>query len=142
GVMNADVGSNGLISIFTLEQLDTVRYNLAGTGRVVEELGDRDSSGCPVAIENGVLRRVCHGYELMGTLNFDTNQDGVLDAQDNYWRDGRGWEPIGGSKSFTAVFEGNGYEIQNLMINGGYSSVGLFGRTEGANIRNLGLTGP
>ena len=86
----------------------------------------------------------CRGYELVRNLDFDTNNDGVVNADDPYWDDGKGWRPIMGrnftypdywrfeffsnsstgadtpfhkNKMFHAVFEGNGHTIANLYIN-------------------------
>ena len=51
-----------------------------------------------------------------------------------------GWLPIGGDTNpFVAVFDGNSHTISGLAIRRDQTYVGLFGRTEGAVIRNLGL---
>ena len=49
-----------------------------------------------------------------------------------------GWVPIG---RFTAVFEGNGHTITGLATVRNLTYIGLFGRAEDADIRNLGLVG-
>ena len=145
GVLNADADSNGLIEVSTLEQLNSVRYNLTGTGRTLTEAGKSDSSGCPVVIFEGTLQRVCAGYELTTTLDFDTNADGVMDASDTYWSDGEGWESVGDDDlPFTGTFDGNGHQIRNLYIDRPTTDyVGLFGYVQGetASLSNLGLTG-
>lgn len=57
--------------------------------------------------------------------------------------DGSGWTPIGtGTHMFKGTFDGNSLGVQNLSINntsGDYQ--GLFGRTSGAMIENLSVTG-
>jgi len=55
---------------------------------------------------------------------------------------GSSWRPIGGpGNRFAAVFEGNGYTISNLFIANGVSDYqGLFGYTDGAEIKNLSVT--
>jgi hypothetical protein len=145
GVLNADADSNGLIEVSTLEQLNSIRYNLNGTGRTLTEADESDSSGCPVVIFEGTLQRVCAGYELTTSLDFDTNADGVMDTNDTYWNDGEGWQPIGDDDlPFTATFDGNGHQIRNLYINRPTTDyVGLFGYVQGetASLSNLGLTG-
>ena len=51
-----------------------------------------------------------------------------------------GWLPIGGETNpFAAVFDGNSHTISGLAIRRDQTYVGLFGRTGGAVIRNLGL---
>ena len=146
GIMDADADSDGLIDISSLEQFNAIRYNLAGTGRTLIEGEETDSSGCPAVILAGVLQHHCWGYELINTLDFDTNTDGVIDENDAYWNEGDGWEPIGTSSSlsFQAIFDGNGYQIRNLYINRSSTNyVGLFGYISGesAQLRNIGLTG-
>ena len=143
GVTDADADSDGLIDIASPEQLNAIRYNLAGTGLTLTDGGETDSSGCPPHIVDGVLQNLCQGYELTADLDFDTNADGEMDASDDYWNDGEGWEPLGNSRDyFTAVFDGNGHRILNLYIDRSTTSyVGLFGYAQGADIRNLGLTG-
>jgi len=143
GVVDVDADSNGLIEISSLEELDAIRNNLAGTGLMLDALGNSNSSGCPSRIINGLLQSACSGYELTQNLDFDTNSDGVLDITDTYWNDGQGWLPIGTSVDrFTGVFEGNGNIIYNLMINQSDNDTQAFIRyTNGATIRNLGLSG-
>ncbi|WP_320818858.1 GLUG motif-containing protein [Thalassolituus sp.] len=145
GITDADADSDGLIDISSLEQLNAIRYNLAGKGRTLVDGGDSDSSGCPATVIDGVMQLVCTGYELTTNLDFDTNVDGVMDENDEYWNDGDGWMPIGSSsRPFTSTFDGNGHQIRNLFINrtGSYF-VGLFGYISGesALLRNIGLTG-
>src|SRR5690554_938145 len=145
GVPNhaVDKDQNGLIDIETLEQLNAIRYNLAGTGLVLEKGGAINSEGCPARIVNGTMQRLCRGYELKADLDFDTNGDGIIDEQDAYWNNGAGWLPIGNSSQrFTAEFNGNGHVIRNLYINRPTTSyIGLFGYTDGALISRVGLAG-
>jgi hypothetical protein len=53
-----------------------------------------------------------------------------------------GFEPIGNSDNpFTGTLDGDGYTISNLWIfRKGEQNIGLFGRAEGADISNVGLT--
>jgi hypothetical protein len=146
GITDIDANGNGLVDIGILEELNAMRYQLDGTGLRMTDGGDLDQSGCPAVIYQGVLVKRCIGYELTTDLDFDSNQDGIMDANDTYWNNGTGWSPIGSGDSksyFTATFEGNGHVIRNLFINrADYWLIGLFGVTKQAQIRNIGLTGP
>ncbi|MEK9713529.1 MAG: autotransporter subunit C, partial [Thalassolituus sp.] len=148
GITDADADSDGLIEIYTLAQLNAVRFDLKGLGRVMTEGAERDSSGCPLTVVDGAYTQGCVGYELMADLDFDTNADGVMDESDSYWNEGAGWEPIGTYSnnpdvSFSGVFEGNGFAIRNLYINRSSSRYqGLFGIARGAQLRNLIFNGP
>lgn len=63
------------------------------------------------------------------------------------WNEGEGWDPIGDyywtnpSISFSGDYDGNNYEITNLMINRpDRSYVGLFGASLNSSFQNLHLT--
>lgn len=60
----------------------------------------------------------------------------------NSWSRGTGFIPIGSwpTSTFKGIFDGLGHSISNLKINNS-SNVGLFGATNGATIRNVGLIG-
>ena len=144
GVTDVDADSNGLIEVSTWAQLDAIRYQLDGSGYRTSAVAELNQSGCPSMVYEGIYQQRCSGYELVNDLNFDTNQDGVMDGNDDYWGGGEGWLPIGDySNPFTAIFEGNGHVIENLYINRPSTSrVGLFGKINNAQIRQLGLNGP
>lgn len=56
------------------------------------------------------------------------------------WNMNYGFTPIGGASDFTGEYDGNGYGIQGLFIDRSNTAyVGLFGRVNGATIKNLGL---
>ncbi|MDZ7617815.1 MAG: GLUG motif-containing protein, partial [Patescibacteria group bacterium] len=59
------------------------------------------------------------------------------------WTTLRGFVPVGnGSTAFTGTFDGNGHAISGLVINRPTTTfVGLFGRTYGATISNVGMQG-
>ena len=105
-----DQDDNGLIEISTLEELDAIRNNLAGTSYKTDE--EEITAGCP---EDG-----CKGYELEKDLDFQdatSYRDGNVDRR---WTipGRRGWQPIGNrSNSFSSTFKGNNHTISNLMIN-------------------------
>ncbi len=130
-----DVDSDGLIEISTAEELNNMRYNLAGTSYKVSAIDTGSTLGCPVA--------GCNGYELTTSIDFATTKWGTSTAYTGSDRVAEGWEPIGTNdhgnewykttKSFTATFEGNGFVIRNLYINRPNSyDIGLFGVTSGA----------
>lgn len=143
GITDADADSDGLIDIATLAQLNAIRFQLDGAGLRLEEAGPLNNSGCPFVIYQGSYTQRCHGYELSNHLDFDTNQDGLMDSNDDYWNEhndiGQGWLPIG--YEFTATFEGNGFSIKNLYINQTSNGLGLFNRLRNAHVRNLAFTG-
>src|SRR5690554_1823324 len=145
GIVIIDADHNGLIDIHTLDDLNAIRYNLEGTGLKLSANDENNSEGCPPRLVNGQMQRLCRGYELKADLDFDTNGDGKIDANDKYWNNGAGWIPIGNyssAEAFRAIFEGNGHVIRNLYINRPITSyVGLFGHANNATIRRVGLTG-
>ncbi len=76
------------------------------------------------------------GLRIDGGPGFDTDGSGTVDAGDDYWNGGVGWEPLGGNIPMSenvdipygGIFDGNGNTIHNLFINRpGYREVGLFG---------------
>ncbi len=127
-----DLDDDGLIEINSLQDLDAMRnYRDAES-----EFNLSTAAGCP---ESG-----CTGFELTTDLDFDTNGDGVINASDAFWNEGAGWEPVGGSPTFGATFDGNNHIIRNLYINRPESdNVGLFGLVyRSGGIRNLAIDGP
>ena len=112
-----DRDNDGLIEINYIEQLDSMRYNLAGA--------------CNVG--------TCNGYELMRNLDFHNPSSYRSGRVDTSFTTGSGWNPI---NDFNTTFEGNGNTLDHLYINRGSTNyVGLFGYTSSkARIRNIGLT--
>lgn len=142
--IDVDLDDDGLIEVATLQQLDWMRNDLAGTSRHDGTTGI--SSGCPAT--------GCNGYELTADLDFDTNGSGTADAGDAFFDpdgDGsnRGWLPVGSATApFTGGFDGNGHRISNLYISRTGAAVdhdiGLFGYvvpTGTALLRNVILDG-
>ncbi len=70
-------------------------------------------------------------YRMINDINLDPY---LLNANNT-------WNPIGNrANAFTGYFDGDGYEISNLIVNGqGQDRQGLFGFAEGATIMNLVL---
>lgn len=138
GIFDRDSNNNGLIEIWSLAELNSIRASAAAAAQADSSALDLDTFGCPKVLVGNVTKSVCSGYELMVDLDFDTNGDGKLDEHDTYWNGGLGWEPL----NISGDFEGNGHLIRNLMVNRPTSAVGgLFGVTKDLNISNLGLTG-
>ncbi len=128
-----DEDNDGLIEIRTLAQLNAMRWDMLAFGQ--EVINNKwqpianvdywaafpyaiDGMGCPTA--NG-----CSGYELAADLDFDTNGNGYIDEDDDYWNNGAGWESFPSTRHFalkyalsridrSAPFEGNGHTIANL----------------------------
>ena len=140
-----DADGNGLIEIYTLEDLDNVRYNLAGTSKKTSSNDIGSSGGCPIY-------EGCRGYELKANLDFNNTKwaSSYIGADKVYG----GWNPIGDCGSdntcgnydddlpFKAEFDGRGYEIRNLYINKPTQNyIGLFGYASGTSvlIKSLGV---
>ena len=104
-----DRDSNGLINIYTAEQLDAIRYQLDGSSYHPSATTDSMSSlGCS--------GNNCSGYELKAHIDLNGFND---------------WQPIGNAGDpFNTTFEGNNYTIYNLTIDStATNSAGLFGVT-------------
>ena len=143
-----DTDKDGLIEVSTLSQLDAIRCDLDGDGRVSPKneayfgaafpLYPGGSDYAPIACAGG-----CRGYELVADLDFeDANNDGTANDASKWAERGtvaEGWRPIGGV--YLATFEGNHHVICNLYINRdeeAFGNIGLFAEVSGS-IQNLGL---
>ena len=145
-LIDYDTDDDGLIEVGSLTMLDAIRWDLDGNGSSTSSgyasafPTPESGMGCP---DTG-----CSGYELTTDLDFDTNDDGIVDSSDDWWSSGLGWLPIGDGSSdtdstrFNATFDGNGHTITNLYIQRSTSLVGLFGSAgSSAVFRRLGLAG-
>ncbi len=127
-----DRDGNGLIEIYTLDELNQVRWNLEGSSWKTSANAVGDVTGCP-SLNHSQSR--CRGYELMQNLDFNNS----------LWASGANsmsWEPIGNSSApFVSTFSGNGFEIRNLYIDqNNLDMIGLFGKIAlGSEISNLGI---
>ena len=153
-----DTDNDNLIDITTLEQLNAIRWDLNGDGAIDASASTADTAAYNAAFsgrDTATATRMgcaatCTGYELMGNLDFDENNDDQITSADaTYWNSGAGWTPIGvastgASTLFTATFDGNDNTISNLFIADSTSTVtgggfvGLFGDVNGT-IRDVGL---
>ena len=128
-----DDDSDGLIDIYTLEELDAMRYQLDGSGYKPNRNADPVMRDCP--------QQVCSGYELRRDLDFNNDASYSSTANKVIWTQDPGWDPIGHEDNiFSSRFEGNGYTISNLHINRSESLIGLFSTLDAAAvIKNVGL---
>ena len=121
-----DDDNDGLIDIYTLEDLDDIRNQYRNI-----------PSAC--AVGNA---EQCRGFELRRSLDFNATDSYLNSTLNTVWTTGRGWLPIGGtaSNSFNRIFEGNGYTLLGLYIDREQSNIGLF-TALGADgeIKNVGL---
>ena len=94
----------------------------------------------------------CSGYELLADLDFDTDGDGAVDSDDDYWNDGDGWEPIGWDSTdefarfFNATFDGNEHTLSNLFtagrgFSGLFAKIGLGGIVDDLTLSDVNVTG-
>ena len=120
GIIDDD--SDGLIDIYYLEDLDTIRYQLDGSGYKMSMHATTNTHGCP--------GQVCSGYELRRDLDFNVTADYSSTSNQVAWTTGAGWQPIGSSSHlFNSVFEGNGHTIANLHISrASHDYIGLYAR--------------
>ncbi|MBR2705437.1 MAG: hypothetical protein IKE91_08205, partial [Clostridia bacterium] len=87
-----------------------------------------------------------HVVTLMRDLDFNdpsSYRSGVVNQDLISGENNGGFIPIGcdSGSAFSGTFEGQGYEIRNIYVNSGKTYAGLFGRLDGAKVRDLGLTG-
>ena len=152
-ILSVDVDADGLIEIYTIEQLNNMRHD--PTGSSYTEIGSASTSSSASLTEapscddsNPSTTRILCGYELARDLDFNqalhyesASIDMSLRPNNNVLNlaTNAGWAPIGNFISrFTAVFEGNGYSISNLYVNKASEYAGLFGYTT-RSIRNIGI---
>jgi hypothetical protein len=89
-----------------------------------------------------VKDNLCGNHLLMNDL--DSTTPGYEELAGPTANGGQGWEPIGSSdvellSPFKGTFDGQGYEIHDLFIHGGYwGELGLFGLSTGV-IKNIGV---
>ena len=137
-----DTDNDQLIEVNNLAQLNAIRWDsnsrseLDADGIVAAADQDKYDAAFPGAVAGmgcalGATAAACAGYELMSDLDFDTDGDGSVDADDEFWNGGQGWIPIGNySNLFVGTFQGNGKTIANLYINlpraGSHGYFGLF----------------
>ena len=157
--VDVDDDNDGLIEIHTLNALDHIRYNLAGTSYKTSPSDPGTTRGRPA---EGL-----RGYELTRNLDFAEPESYIGNKMEMSWRPeggdaetavNAGWKPLahgttnmreGDSQriSFCAILEGNGHNITRLYVNlnaakapetpdyGGL--IGFLGTS--GEIRNLGL---
>ena len=120
-----DVDDDGdrLIELDTVDMLNNVRLALDGRG--YNGSGRLDRTGCGNQSDGAN----CEGYELRTNITLT-----------------QPWHPIGGCASpFTAIFEGNGYQISGLTKDpdqeSSFDCFGLFAAAHDAFIRNVRLIG-
>ena len=134
-----DLDNDNLIDVVNLSQLNAIRHDLNGDGRgllgaaaagyLSAYPGYNTGMGCP---------GTCAGYELRANLDFDTNNDGMVNASDEI----ADFRTIGGQ--YSATFQGNGHTISNMQItNNELGHKGLFGElSPNGKIYAVGLIEP
>ena len=130
----AQANDAALIDITTLAQLNAVRYDLNGDGSADSAANAAKYAAAFPAVD--CPNAGCEGYELKNNLDFDTDGDKDVDANDSY----PSWLPIGTQTApFTATFDGGGNSVTRLKVSGNRTRAGLFGRLNRATVRNLEL---
>ena len=142
--VDIDMDGDGLIELDTEAELAAMRFDLTGASLDTTDNGVADgvTTGCGGGMDNnGDDITACSGYELADDMDLDGFNS-------------NNWIPVGSCGSttscsetlaFSGDFNGNGHSVSNLTItrtgSGTFYGVGLFGSTQGSDIRNLQLLG-
>ena len=131
--VSADDDGDGLVDIYTLDDLDAMRYQLDGRGYRPDDRAELLMRGCPTT--------GCNGYELMRSLDFNTDTSYHTISNKVIWTTATGWDPLGREDNrFNGLFDGNGHTILGLYIDGGGFPTGLFSAAgNNSEIKNVGL---
>ncbi|QTH43706.1 S-layer homology domain-containing protein [Cohnella sp. LGH] len=102
------------------------------------------TSACPIMIVDAAgLDAMRNHLDRHYALGADIDLSAYLSPGGPGYNGGDGWDPVGSgggpTNAFRGTFNGNGHTISNLKINSSAGSVGLFGATLQADIRNVGL---
>ena len=133
-----DLDNDNLIDVVNLAQLNAIRHDLNGDGAgMTGAAAGGYLAGYPGYMTGMGCPGTCAGYELRANLNFDTNNDGMVNASDEI----ADFRPIGGR--YAATFQGNGHTISNMRLTGSEGIKGLFAETAAAGkISAVGLIDP
>lgn len=130
--------SDGVINGTEAQYRVTAPINLASTGSFSTQLGSAGSViDYTIITDVNALQDINSGLTGYYVLGADIDASATAG-----WNSGAGFNPIGStySNSFQGVFDGLGHVISGLFINrGGTDFVGLFGYTDGAALRQVGL---
>ena len=131
--VSADDDSDGLVDIYTLDDLDAIRYQLDGRGYRPDDRAELVMRGCPAT--------GCNGYELMRSLDFNADTSYHTTSNKVIWTTASGWDLLGREDNrFNGLFDGNGHTISGLYINREGFPAGLFSAMESnSEIKHVGL---
>jgi len=148
-----DTDNDRLLEVNNLEQLNAIRWDLNTDGIVAAGDAANYAAAFPGPLAGqgcaqGTAVAACNGYELQADLDFDTDADGGIDADDGFhWNGSLGWDAIGSATApFTGTFQGNNKTIANLFINrtqpdraGLFGEIGAAGVVAGVKLRDVDL---
>ena len=148
-----DTDNDRLLEVHSLAQLNAIRWDLNSDGIVAAGDAANYAAAFPGPLAGrgcalGTTAAACNGYELMSDLDFDTDADGGIDADDGFhWNGSLGWEAIGSATApFAGTFQGNNKTISNLFINrtqpdraGLFGEIGAAGVVAGVKLREVDL---
>ncbi len=146
GIFSQTVGSlpSGTIIYYRAYATNSVGTSYGDEGIMETFAGGTGTTANPYQIGTwGQLNNIRLGlmshYQLVNTL--DKNSSGYAAHASTTANSNVGWLPLGNdSQRFSATFDGNGYEINDLTINTNQTFVGLFGAISSAAIvENLGM---
>ena len=131
--VDIDKDNDGLIEICDIEGINEMRHQLDGRGYTTSTDAVKIIQGCPTT--------GCQGYELMRSLDFNTNASYRTISNKAIWTTAPGWQSIGSNANrFRGLFEGNGFTIRNLYMDREASDLGLFSVLHAnGEIKNVGL---
>ena len=148
-----DTDNDRLLEVNNLAQLNAIRWDLNTDGIVAAADQANYAAAFPGPLAGrgcaqGTAVAACNGYELQADLDFDTDADGGIDADDGFhWNGSLGWDAIGSAAApFTGTFQGNNKTIANLFINrtqpdraGLFGEIGATGVVAGVKLRDVDL---
>ncbi|TBW37696.1 filamentous hemagglutinin N-terminal domain-containing protein [Azotobacter chroococcum] len=141
--INADITATGAGSGLALNHGSNATYRLlngssvtlSGSGASFSVNGDAYTVIQTLAALQGIGSSDLGGRYVLG--------NDIVASDTSTWNAGAGFEPIGSTSTpFTGILDGLGHTISGLTIDRPTTdNVGLFGATQSARIRQLGLTG-
>lgn len=126
-----------------VEKITTINYVEDLVELVKQVNSGVDYKGIEVSLAKSLDFQDTASYRDASSIELgDVNGDGTVLTILQELTVSTGFIPIGNDQNpFTGVFNGNGYEINNLYISNSLSKLGLFGYVKGGSVKNLTVSG-